>query len=65
MKVAEQYMGVIIEHESWEQIIPRYDSPGVFIYCDPPYPMATRTNYKDEMSNTSRYAKRQARKMGN
>jgi len=57
--VTERYMGVIIEHESWEKIIPRYDSPGVFIYCDPPYPMATRTKsgrYKDEMGDEQHLA---------
>jgi DNA adenine methylase len=29
--------GVVIEHLSWEEFIPRYDREGIFFYLDPPY----------------------------
>jgi DNA adenine methylase len=29
--------GVVIEHLSWEEFIPRYDREGTFFYLDPPY----------------------------
>ena len=30
-------IGVHIENLSWKNLIPRYDGPDVFYYCDPPY----------------------------
>lgn len=37
-KVAhERLIGVYIENRSFEEVIPRYDSPDAFFYCDPPY----------------------------
>lgn len=33
----ERLIGVYIENRSFEEVIPRYDSPDTFFYCDPPY----------------------------
>lgn len=57
--VAERFTGVIVEHQSWDKIIPRYDIEGAFIYCDPPYPLGTRAKngrYKNEMSDSQHLA---------
>jgi DNA adenine methylase len=43
---------VQIEHDDFRKIIPRYDSEDNLFYCDPPYPLETRTGklYEYEMS---------------
>ena len=33
----QRLTGVIIENESWERCMKRYDRPHTFFYCDPPY----------------------------
>ena len=36
-RVKERLQVVTIEHLDWEQAIERYDGPGTFFFCDPPY----------------------------
>lgn len=36
-KAHERLIGVYIENRSFEEVIPRFDSPDTFFYCDPPY----------------------------
>lgn len=36
-KVAERLSRVVIEHMSFDSLIPRYDSSDTLFYCDPPY----------------------------
>ncbi len=51
MNCAKRLKNVVVENLSWEQLIPHYDIEGAFIYCDPPYPAATRKGgeYDNEM----------------
>lgn len=39
-------LGVQIENESYEKLIPNYDSADTFFYFDPPYVLTTRTGGK-------------------
>lgn len=50
--VARRLREVVIENKSWEEILRRYDQPGVFFYADPPYLLSTRTGrlYTHEMT---------------
>lgn len=43
----ERLRGVVIECEPAERVIRRYDRPDALFYVDPPYPMHTRTSYRD------------------
>ncbi len=45
-------MRVQIEQDDFRKVIPRYDTPETFFYCDPPYHPATRRSggYQHEMS---------------
>ncbi len=36
-EVADRLRGVALECDDFEKIIERFDGPGVFFYCDPPY----------------------------
>lgn len=45
-QVAERLRGVQIEQRDAFELIPRYDSPDVLIYLDPPYPHDTRSKWK-------------------
>jgi DNA adenine methylase len=42
---------VQIDHDTWQRILPRYDTPETFFYLDPPYMPSTRKGgkYKHEM----------------
>lgn len=45
---------VTIENLSYEKLMPAYDSPTTFFYCDPPYMMETRSEgnvYKHEFTD--------------
>lgn len=44
--VAERLRGVQIECRDAFELIPRYDALGTLIYCDPPYPHSTRSQWK-------------------
>lgn len=51
--VAERLRGVTITMRDFSELIPRYDLPGVFLYCDPPYTPAERTKghgYRHELT---------------
>lgn len=53
--VVNRIRRTIIEHQSFEYIIPTYDLPTTFFYCDPPYVSSTRAandTYRYEMSNS-------------
>ncbi|WP_099081867.1 MULTISPECIES: DNA adenine methylase [Desulforamulus] len=43
-----------IENEHFSKLIPRYALPNVLIYCDPPYPVSTKSQklYAHEMTDT-------------
>jgi DNA adenine methylase len=52
--IHERFKYVTIEHESFEKLIPRYDSTNTLFYLDPPYIHDTRYDtkvYQHEMSN--------------
>jgi len=52
-QIHQRFQGVLIDHERFEKIIPRYDRPEALFYCDPPYiPTVRKTmgNYKFEMT---------------
>ena len=53
--ILERLREVTFENESFEYILQRYDSTDTFFYCDPPYPLHTRTEskqgYADEMKD--------------
>ncbi len=51
-EVHERIMRVIIEHDDFRRIIPRYDTPETFFYCDPPYVPGTYSGrlYQYEMT---------------
>lgn len=38
----QRMRGVVIESDDARDVIRRFDTPDTLIYCDPPYPMATR-----------------------
>jgi len=40
--VADRFRRVVVEHQPALTLIPKYDSPDVLFYCDPPYPGGTR-----------------------
>lgn len=50
---AERLKGVQIENLPANELLKRYDTEDVFVYCDPPYLHSTRKGYlyKHEMSN--------------
>lgn len=52
-KACERLKGVQIENLDAIEIIKRYNTPDVFIYCDPPYVLDTRKSnlYKHEMTD--------------
>lgn len=53
-QVSERFSRVQIENLSWEDIIPRYDTPDTLFYCDPPYMLSTRDAgeaYGNEMTD--------------
>jgi len=41
-RFAERFRTVQIEHDDWQKVLDRYDSPGACFYLDPPYHPATR-----------------------
>jgi DNA adenine methylase len=41
-RFAERFRTVQIEHDDWQRVLDRYDSPGACFYLDPPYHPATR-----------------------
>lgn len=56
--VVERLRGVVIEHRPALEILRMYDKPETFFYCDPPYPISTRSAcshgrhcYSHEMTN--------------
>ncbi len=49
---AERLRGVQIEHLPAVELMNRYDTPDVFFYLDPPYPLSTRKNYLYEHEMT-------------
>lgn len=51
--VADRLTDVKIENQSWDTLIDRYDEPGTFFYCDPPYVASTRRSgeYSYEMTD--------------
>lgn len=53
LEAGERLRGVQIEHLPAIELINRYDTQDVFIYCDPPYLHSTRKNYlyKHEMTD--------------
>jgi DNA adenine methylase len=53
MKAAERLRGVQIEHMDAIELIKRFNSPKVLIYCDPPYILGTRhgKQYRHEMTD--------------
>lgn len=59
----ERLRGVIVEHDTAEKVIERYDSPQTLFYIDPPYVMDTRSEqahrtapYRHELSNAGHIA---------
>jgi len=52
--LVDRLRGVMIENESFETLIPRYDQKSTLFYCDPPYTPETRTGganaYECEMT---------------
>lgn len=52
--IAKRLLQVQIEHYPALKVIELYDSPDTLFYCDPPYPLGTRSHhkiYKHEMSD--------------
>lgn len=49
----ERLMRVQIEHQDWQTILERYDTPETLFYCDPPYVHSTRSSgkYDHEMTD--------------
>lgn len=37
LAAAERLQSVYIEHDDWQSVVARYDSPNTLVYCDPPY----------------------------
>ena len=52
-KTAERFRDVIVENESWEVVLDKYDTPDTFFYLDPPYAPEVRKGgeYKHEMDS--------------
>lgn len=56
---ADRLRGVFIESADAIKLIRRWDGPDVLFYCDPPYPLATRTargGYQHEFSDADHAA---------
>ena len=53
VEAAERLRGVQIEHRPAVQVIKKFNSPQVLIYCDPPYVLSTRNGkqYRCEMDD--------------
>jgi DNA adenine methylase len=51
--VGRRFRDVVLENQTWEEIVARYDSATTFFYCDPPYVLSTRTGrlYQHEMTD--------------
>ena len=52
LPVHERLQRVIIEEDSWENVISRYDGPDTFFYVDPPYPKH-RVRYGHDMRDVA------------
>jgi len=52
-RVVERVRRCQIDHDDFRRVIPRFDMPDAFHYCDPPYPLGTRkcAAYAYEMSD--------------
>ena len=52
-RLAERFRDVIVENESWEVVLDKYDSADSFFYLDPPYAPEARKGgeYKHEMDS--------------
>lgn len=49
----ERWMRVQVEHDGWQGVVERYDTPETFFYLDPPYVLGTRSGkaYDYELSD--------------
>jgi len=45
-QIAERLLSVNLECDKAAKVIKRYDTPDTLFYCDPPYPMQTRSKWR-------------------